>query len=390
MTGTSLDGLDAAVIRADGHGLGLRDIRVVGWASRPLPETGLLASLSRGEPARAGDIARVAQALGAEHARACGQALGADLSERGAPAVACVHGQTVFHHPPLSWQLINPWPIARALGCPVVFDLRGCDLEGGGEGAPITPIADWVLFRSERESRVIVNLGGFCNITSLPRFGGLEAIRAFDVCACNQVLDHASRVSIGKPFDPDGSHALGGRVCEPAAEALARLLQTQNDAGSPQRSLGTGDEANGWVRDWAARLGPGDLLASACAAIGRTIARRIQQAAPGTDTIALSGGSVANRALVRAIEEACPSPVVTTADLTDPFGGRAGIEPGQREAACFAVLGLLLLDGVEITLTGVTGRSGPIPLSGAWISKSPNPGPDPTTGGISRPTEGTF
>src|SRR5690606_34298498 len=124
----------------------------------------------------------------------------------GAPDLVAVHGQTVHHEPPVSWQLVNPWPIAQYADCPVVTDLRGADLAAGGQGAPITPIADWLLFRDRREgaggrqTRVVVNLGGFCNITLLPGrspptggqggatlrarpLPGVEQIQARDVCA---------------------------------------------------------------------------------------------------------------------------------------------------------------------------------------------------------------
>ncbi len=379
MTGTSLDGLDVAVVEARGSGAELSDVRVVGWASRPLAERGVLAALAAGEPVDAGSITLAAASLGTAHAEACAEAweaAGRALAvER--PALVCVHGQTVFHRPPLSWQLINPWPIAHRLGCPVVFDLRGADLQGGGEGAPITPIADWVLFGSDLETRVIVNLGGFCNATVLPRGGPLGRVSAFDVAPCNQVLDHASRRAIGRPFDPGGSHAAAGRADQRATAELAETLErvgSARDAAVPRRSLGTGDECTAWVDAWLGRLSGPDLLASACAGIGGTIARAIRASAPGTPTIGLAGGSVANRALVGALEDAAGAPVVSVSELGVRGEGGGPVLAEQREAAGFAVLGLLLADGVEIALPRVTGRPGSIPLSGAWIRPLDIPG----------------
>lgn len=379
MTGTSLDGLDVAVIHARGTGLSISDVRVVGWASRALPCRDILVSLTRDEPVCASDIARAADELGRSHAQACADAwrsTNAQPDRQAHPSVVCVHGQTVFHRPPLSWQLINPWPIASRMHCPVVFDLRNADIAGGGQGAPITPIADWLLLRSTHESRVIANLGGFCNITSLPRSGTPEDVRASDLCACNHVLDHASRRAIGMSYDPDGSHASRGHADPDAvrdlqsklAEPEAELHKNAALENKPHRSLGTGDESIAWVERWLGRLDPLDLLASACAGVGRQIAEGIHATAPNADLIALAGGSVSNRALVAAISDAARARVVPISAVDASLGLAAPILPEQREPVAFALLGLLLADGIEITMPGVTGRSDHIPLSGAWIS----------------------
>ena len=106
------------------------------------------------------------------------------------------HGQTVFHAPPASWQLLNAAPIARAVRAPVVFDLRQADLAAGGQGAPITPLADWIMLRAHGPAaagRAIVNLGGFCNVTILPSGAGPEGVRGMDVCPCNHLLDGVAR-----------------------------------------------------------------------------------------------------------------------------------------------------------------------------------------------------
>src|SRR5262245_35495304 len=146
MTGTSLDGLDVALVEIEGNGLGMK-ARVKAWNSHKLGPAGpSLRTLAAQEPLMAGDIAQAMHDFAALHAEACLE--GAE----GAPVdLVCVHGQTVFHKPPLSWQVMQPAPIARAMKCPVVYDLRAADLAAGGQGAPITPIADWVLFRDEEQ-----------------------------------------------------------------------------------------------------------------------------------------------------------------------------------------------------------------------------------------------
>ena len=169
MTGTSIDGVDAAAVVVDGHGLGMR-VKVIGHDFAPLGDLAVaLRALASGERMAASEVAQMALELGTRLADAAGM-LAMRLG-RGAPALIAAHGQTVFHDPPRSWQLINAAPIAK-LGCPVVFDLRAADLAAGGQGAPITPLADFVFFRDESRGVAVVNLGGFCNVTVIPERAG--------------------------------------------------------------------------------------------------------------------------------------------------------------------------------------------------------------------------
>ena len=198
-----------------------------------------------------------------------------------------------MHSPPDSMQIMNPWPLAQRLGCPVISDLRGADLAAGGQGAPITPVADWVLFRSLDEDRAIINLGGFCNVTTLPARSGPESVRGFDVCACNQVLDACARTALGRAYDEDGQAALSGTPDEAAVGALLAVLR---DQASGRRSLGTGDECGACVERFCSLAGV-DLMASAARAIGTVIGERVR--GPGAPVLA--GGGVRNAALVRSM-----------------------------------------------------------------------------------------
>lgn len=347
MTGTSLDGLDAVLIEAEGMGLDLR-VRAVEHAGSGLGDLaeGLRAAAA-GTPMSAGELARLALELGQLHARVVGDMRDAAGVE---PAVCALPGQTIVHTPPVSMQLINPWPVAQRLGCPVLHDLRGADLAAGGQGAPITPIADWVLFRSEDEDRAIVNLGGFCNVTTLPAGSGPEGVRGFDVCACNQVLDACARQALGRAYDEDGRAGLAGTPDDDAAVSLLDILRAQ---ASGDRSLGTGDECGTWVDRYASLEGH-DLMASAARAIGIAIGERLS----GSGAAVLAGGGVRNAALVRAIED-----VAGPSRTTDVFG----VGAQEREATCIAVLGLLALDGVVYTQDAITGRKQRLATEGSWI-----------------------
>lgn len=348
MTGTSLDGLDGVLVAVRGRGLELGLVEIRGRVRAGLGRTGDgLRQLAEGTPLTAEAISRLAWELGQVHARALRRLLG-----QGRPELVAVHGQTVFHRPPLSWQLLNPAPIADVVPqAAVVFDLRSADLAAGGQGAPITPLSDWILFRHPRQTRVVVNLGGFCNWTRLPAGLGPERVTGGDRCACNQVLDAVARQVLGKPYDPGGRHAARGSADPAAGTALRRVLDQQAGAG---RSLGSGDEAQAWVTAWRNRLSSADLAASAAEAIGATIG----VALGGADRVLLAGGGVRHRPLVAAITRHAGCPVETT--------DQHGVPASDREAVAMAILGILASDGIPIALPQITGARQAVP-SGCWI-----------------------
>jgi len=345
MTGTSLDAIDVAAMSIDGHGLEMR-VQIESQVMLPLGDVGKrLRALAEQQPMTAGDIARVSHDFALLHIDAIKQACG-----RKTPDLIAVHGQTVFHQPPLSWQVLNPAPIAWALNANVVYDLRAMDLAAGGQGAPITPIADWVLFRHTGERRAIINLGGFCNVTRLPAHDQVRHIDGGDVCSCNQLLDRMARALLDQPFDRDGQTALSGTVDGDAKADLVRMLSKQADAG---RSLGTGDELGEWAERHALEE-VADTLRTACAAIAEVIVAKSQP----TDRLVLAGGGVRNRALVEEIRGRTSVPVSTTDDL--------GVPATLREACAMGILGALCEDVIPISIPRITGVV-KAPLSGSWV-----------------------
>lgn len=340
-------------------------------ASRPLGELSeRLRALSSETPTTASEIAR----LSAEFARLHLKLLKEVISDQRIDLIAA-HGQTVFHSAPWSWQLFSPAAIVTELRVPVVFDLRAPDLAAGGQGAPITPLADFVLFRGDGR-RCIVNLGGFCNYTMLPpaprrpamreaapseslESHGNEAceaavsdIRGGDICVCNQLLDAVARHCFGAAYDGDGRRALSGRVIPRVRDAISGLLTRQADA---RRSLGTEDTLGTSLDRWLSDCVSEDLARSACAAIAGAVAARVADA----DRLILAGGGTRNGALVEAI----PSAVSVDVSLSDEFG----VPAQYREAAAIAVLGALCQDGVAITLPAVAGRGSVKAADGAWM-----------------------
>ena len=360
MTGTSIDGMDLALVRVHGAGLGMRAETV---ATRAGPLGALaprLRAAAEQHPMTAGDFAALATEFGELHARECLELLRSAGVAR--IDLASLHGQTVFHRPPVSWQLLNAHPVAAALGCDVVFDLRGADLAHGGEGAPLTPLADWILFRATHV-RAVINLGGFANATILPPDDGrahalqVSDIRGADLCACNQLLDRAARTVLGRDYDADGAAAARGTPDATARDALAALLAPHADG----RSLGTGDELFTWIDRHAPALRAEDLLATAAEAVGTAIGHALRT--HGVHDAILAGGGARHPRLRAAIERAAECRTLTSDAL--------GVPVGDREAVEWAVLGALAADHVDIALPAVTRRpSGSVPVSGTWIRSS--------------------
>jgi len=344
MTGTSVDALDIAVLRIRHFGLQMH-ATLLATSTVPLGKLAApLRRLANQEAMTAGDIAKLQRAFALLHLEAL-----QPLHERHKIQFVSVHGQTVYHAPPDSWQLFQPAPLAHGLGLPVVYDLRAADLANGGQGAPLTPLADFLLLRHGTEDRAVANLGGFCNVTRLPGGQDIDRIVGADVCACNQVLDAVARAVLDAPCDRDGQAAMAGTPDEQATQALVSVLRRQAKAG---RSLGTGDEAGAWVERHRA-VGPADLAASACAAVATVIAA----AAAGTERLVLAGGGVRNRRLVAELTARSTCPVVLSDDL--------GMPAAYREAMAWAVLGALCQDRHHIALPQVT-NADRTAIAGVW------------------------
>lgn len=348
MTGTSLDAIDVAVVRVRGLGLAMR-AELMKFHTSDLGEIAMrLRSFASGEAMRAGEIAGMSRSFSEAIAGVIAWA-----AEGFRLDFASVHGQTVFHEPPVSWQLLTPAVIAEQLGCDVVSDLRAADLAAGGQGAPITPLSDFLMYSGDR-SRAIVNLGGFVNITLLPALGsaGVDAVHGFDVCPCNLALDHVAREGFGCDFDAGGARALQAETEESMVAALLKRVVSQGE------SLGNASDWTAIASSTMARgVQAGVVARSICRAVAHGISARVPT---GTD-IYLAGGGALNGALVEELTRVRGVKPGMTADI--------GVPGPAREAASMALLGALCADGVAITLPAVTGCQSPAPLAGQWSRK---------------------
>lgn len=359
MTGTSLDGLDAALVRIDGRGLSIRG-SLAAQVSLPLGDLGAqLRSIAEGAAVTAAQLRRAAARLGRLHVHAVAHL--AQRTDRDIDLVVA-HGQTIWHGPGehLSFQLFDPWPVVRALGVPVVHDLRGADLVAGGQGAPITPLADWLLMRDNRRHRVVVNLGGIINVTDLPPRSDPDDVSGEDIGPCNLLLDGlVRRLLPGRDYDDHGELAARGRPFD----GVTQILRTSPFFARPRpRTTGREDFSQRWLDEllaamrqmWGGRAGGDegpDILASAVHGIADLIvddlnARRRENA--GLEVV-LAGGGTHNLTLMDAITTRLGrgATVLTSDEL--------GVPVSMREAMAMATLGALAADEYPITLPQVTG-----------------------------------
>ncbi|HKE01216.1 MAG TPA: anhydro-N-acetylmuramic acid kinase [Planctomycetota bacterium] len=352
LSGTSADGIDCAVCSIDAGGPRAR-VHLETFRSEPFdPALRERIRLAPGGGARA--IAELHVELGDAFADALLRTLVlSGIPEESVDLVGS-HGQTVFHHDGTgvraTLQLGDGDRIAERTGFPVVSDFRARDVAAGGEGAPLTPYADAVLFAAPSGvRRAVLNLGGIANVTLLPSRAGEEVV-AFDTGPANAPLDRLARLATGGAlsFDEDGALAAAGRV---DAELLARLLAHPYLARKPPKSTGIETFGDAFVKELVAthRGADADLLATATAFVAESAARGVRAAAGGAvDEVVLAGGGARNPTLVAALAaRLAPARVRISDDL--------GVRSDAREAMAFALLANDAVLGLATSLPHVTG-----------------------------------
>ena len=369
MTGTSADAVDAALVRFEGLGLDARH-RLEACAETPF-EAALRAEIL--EVAAAASVAperlmKLDVALAERYAAAVEELLGVAGRDRATVDAIGLHGQTVRHLPrapgggrALSLQLGSAAVLAERTGITVVSNFRARDTAAGGEGAPLVPIVDAWLFRSESESRVLLNLGGMANVTWLPRGGSPGEVMAFDTGPGNAVIDAlmSTRPGAPQPFDAGGVAAGRGRADEALVRAslAGEFFRRPPPRSTGRESFGAAYAAELRARGLAAGLSEDDLVATATELTAASIEDALRRfVGPGSpDAVYASGGGVRNVTLMKSLERRLsPARVETTERLGVPAAG--------KEALAFAFLAHLTLCGVPGNLPSATGASHPVVL----------------------------
>ena len=363
MSGTSLDGISAAVAR---FVPGVDHISAELLAFRSLPYTReqrerLLRALEGTTPV---EYCRLNFELGSWLADAAIAVLAdAGVARDDVRAIAS-HGQTVWHEPGHStWQFGEAAVIAERTGIGVVSDFRVRDVAAGGQGAPLVPIADALLFHDAHRWRALQNLGGIGNVTIVPPGGALDGVRAFDTGPGVGVIDGVTRMLFPElPYDVDGVLARRGQPCE---GVVRELMSEPYFASPPPKSTGRELFTRGYMERLIAmcraarNAQPEDIIATAVELTAHSIADAFRRFIPEpVAELVVSGGGARNPALVDAIaREMAPAQVTRFDDLF--FDGEA------KEAVAFALMGYLFAEDRTGNVPGATGARGRR-LLGKW------------------------
>lgn len=365
MSGTSLDGISAAAARFQPNGSGVK-YELLAFRHMPYDT----ARRERMLRAMDGVLPREYCQLSFDFAEWLAEAAlavmrEAKLSPGDVKAIAS-HGQTIWHEPGHStWQLGEPAVIAERTGVPVAANFRTRDMAAGGQGAPLVPIADALLFAAPDDWRALQNLGGIGNVSLVPPGGTTDGLRAFDTGPGVAVIDALTRrLRPELPYDIDGALASRGT---PVAAAVDEALRDPYFAAPPPKSTGRELFGLDYPDRFLAscrRANPAatdeDCIASAVSLTARAIADAFARFVhEPVRELVLSGGGARNPALVRAIEQALPNLTIRRFDDLF-FNGEA------KEAVAFALLGYLHAAGLPGNVPGATGARG-ARILGQWV-----------------------
>ena len=336
MSGTSADGVDAALIVTDGERIeAFGPCLTVPYAEGLRQEVlAVMADPARAEHDKLLELEAALTAANVEAVRLL-------MQETGPVDVVGMHGQTVLHRPERHFtrQLGDGAAVAQALGVAVVDRFRHADVAAGGEGAPLAPVFHRALLRSVRGGAAVLNLGGVANVT----YWDGQTLLAFDTGPASALLDDWMRLRTGAPFDADGAAAAAGRVHEPV---VASMLAHRYFERRPPKSL----DRNAFSLKAVAALSLEDGAATLAAFTVRSVARALEHLPAAPSRWLVGGGGRHNRALMAGLQQAL--------GVVDPVEA-VGWDGDALEAQAFGFLAVRTLQGLPLSYPGTTGVPGP-------------------------------
>jgi anhydro-N-acetylmuramic acid kinase len=360
MSGTSADGVDVALTHITGRGLQMQ-AKLLAHAYHPYsPELRkqILEMRQRGA-VRLSDLADMGRQVTLAYVEACKLALKQGNVSADQVAAIAAHGQTLFHSPPNTIQYFDPSLLAYETGIAVVSDFRRADLAAGGQGAPLVPFADWILFRHPTKSRVILNIGGIANITYLKAGGSIDEVIAFDTGPGNCISDWLMREGGG--VDSNGSRAMNGKAHFPSAFSLARSKYVFRKPPKSTDGPEMIEQFTAITKQLCPDASLNDLLATAAMSVAQSVKMSLELWVhtwrESLEEIFVAGGGVHNAAILKELATAFEGTrVAVSHDLSSMHA--SGPELGAaREALAFALLGAATLDGEPSNVPSATGAS---------------------------------
>ncbi|MGA3244416.1 MAG: anhydro-N-acetylmuramic acid kinase [Bacteroidota bacterium] len=369
MSGTSADGIDAALVRVSGSGVGTH-LTQLDFGTYPYP-AGLRSLILENSLPGTGSVDLLCE-LNVVIAHFFADAV-KKIARKARVRLSDIdligsHGQTVHHLPQLKrifgktirsgLQIGDPATIAKLTGITTVGDFRTGDMAVGGQGAPLVPYFDYLMFRSKTKNRILLNLGGIANFTALPKKCSVEDVVAFDTGPANMVIDGLMLELYGRKFDRNGSIAQSGWV---ATDLLSELMTHPYFKQRPPKS--TGREVFGKmilpkILKHRRTLEKEDLIATATRWTALSVFdqyKRFIEKRMSADEVLVSGGGAHNRSVMTGLQECFhPVPVKKIESI--------GFSSDAKEAVCFAVLANETICEHPSNVPRVTGASRPVIL----------------------------
>lgn len=371
MSGTSVDGIDAALVRIRGFGLSTR-VEQLSFVSFPFPPAvrEKILAIAGGAGTNADELCRLKTLLGILYGEACEELCLRSGVDRSEIDLIGSHGQTVWHNPrreeflgrsfASTLQLDEEAEIAQRMGCPVVGDFRVRDVAAGGQGAPLVPYTEFLLFRDEDRTVALQNIGGIGNITLIPPHASLSDVVAFDTGPGNMVMDAlVSRMTQGRfSYDPEGQLAAQGTV---SGVLLDWMLEDEYLSRPLPKTTGRELYGPTYVevlikKAEELRLSDKDTLATANAFTAHSISLGIRRFSPEYPSrLVVGGGGSHNLTLLRNLRQALPGCEVLT-------GEDLGYNSDAKEAVAFAILANEAIFASCGNTPSVTGAEKPVVL----------------------------
>ena len=388
MSGTSLDGIDVAIIDITGSGFKAK-INVLTSHSVPYPRNVREALLAISNPnTQTGDISRLNFLLGELYAEAL-----EETAERGdipldtIKLIGC-HGQTIFHEGQgcqylgkkvsSTFQIGESSVISERTGIDVISNFRERDIAAGGKGAPLVPYLDYMLMRHRGRGRVAVNIGGIANLTAIPPNTNTDRVIAFDTGPGNMIIDQlVTRITQAKQlYDRDGVMAAAGQV-DP--KLLAKLLRDKYFRAKPPKTAGREQYGSDYVSKLLdTELSSEDLVATATALTAESIAlglRNFVLPEMRVDEVFVSGGGTHNPTLMRMLRKALDTiPVKESTEV--------GLDPDSKEAIAFAVMAYETAHCRPSNVPNATGAKRPVVLGKVTQNGAPQRPANGTNGTV--------
>lgn len=355
MSGTSLDGVDCAVVEFKSDGSGKRSFKLLGFVTKPYsPQTKELILKTASSQTGAKEISRLnfklAEIFSDAVVDACAEAniAVADLDGVGS------HGQTIWHEPKpatgnvgSTLQIGSHSALACALGVPTVGDFRAADVAFGGEGAPLVPIFDYDFLSRPDKDVIALNIGGIANFTYMPAGADKSDTLAFDAGPGNVLIDAFAKKLFSADFDEGGKIARSGTVNN---ELFIRLQSIRFIKQKPPKSTGrelfNAELVEKLTRDL--KIEPRDLIRTLTEFTAWSVAENVALFADEKADLYVSGGGAANGFLMELLQNKLPRANVKTSDVL-------GVRYDAKEAICFAYLAYKTLGGEASSLPSATG-----------------------------------